>query len=115
MNQTNLNRVELPAVSSASSGDLRTDVNLMSADVRPDVTTKSLTVILCHVCRFTDTRTDRSVTLGLWLQKVYCDVLGDHVITCTVHSGPKKAHDWAVKQLTDLFCTTHRVKDSPGG
>ena len=30
--------------------------------------------------------------------------------TCTVHSGVKKAHDWAVDQLTDLFRTTHRVK-----
>jgi hypothetical protein len=39
-----------------------------------------------------------------------CDVLGDHVSTCTAHSGAKKAHDWAVEQLADLFCTTHRVK-----
>ncbi len=30
--------------------------------------------------------------------------------TCTAHSGAKKAHDWAVDQLTDLFRTTHRVK-----
>jgi hypothetical protein len=39
-NQTNLNRVILPAASSVSSGDLRTDVSLTSADVRSDVTTK---------------------------------------------------------------------------
>ena len=38
------------------------------------------------------------------------DVLGDHVSTCTVHSGVKKAHDWEVEQLADLFRTTHRVK-----
>ena len=25
-------------------------------------------------------------------------------------SGAKKAHDWAVDQLADLFCTTHRAK-----
>ena len=30
--------------------------------------------------------------------------------TCTSHSGAKKAHDWAVDQLADLFRTTHRVK-----
>ncbi len=30
--------------------------------------------------------------------------------TCTVHSGAKKAHDWAVDQLADLFRTTHQVK-----
>ncbi len=38
------------------------------------------------------------------------DTFGDHVNTCTSHSGVKKAHDWAVDQLTDLFRTTHRVK-----
>ena len=43
-------------------------------------------------------------------RKFTCDVLGDHVSTCTAHSGAKKAHDWAVEQLADLFCTTHRVK-----
>jgi hypothetical protein len=30
--------------------------------------------------------------------------------TCTAHSGAKKAHDWSVDQLADLFRTTHRVK-----
>ena len=30
--------------------------------------------------------------------------------TCTPHSGAKKAHDWAVQQLADLFRTTHKVK-----
>ena len=38
------------------------------------------------------------------------DDLGDHVSTCTTHSGAKKAHDWAVEQLADLFRTTHKVK-----
>ena len=38
------------------------------------------------------------------------DALGDHVSTCTAHSGAKKAHDWAVEQLADLFHTTHGVK-----
>ena len=36
--------------------------------------------------------------------------LGDHVSTCTAHSGAKKAHDWAVDQMADLFRTTHKVK-----
>ena len=26
------------------------------------------------------------------------------------HSGAKKAHDWTVEELADLFRTTHRVK-----
>ena len=37
-------------------------------------------------------------------------MLVDQVSTCTAHSGAKKAHDWAVEQLADLFRTTHRVK-----
>jgi hypothetical protein len=36
--------------------------------------------------------------------------LGDHLNTCTTHSGAKKAHDWMVDQLPDLFRTTHKVK-----
>jgi hypothetical protein len=36
--------------------------------------------------------------------------MGDHLCTCTAHSGAKKAHDWAVEQLADLFRTTHKVK-----
>ena len=38
------------------------------------------------------------------------DPLSDHLCTCTAHSGAKKAHDWAVDQLTDLFRTIHTVK-----
>ena len=49
-------------------------------------------------------------------KKFAIDALGDHVSTCTAHSGAKKAHDWAVEQLADLFRTKHRVKeDSAGG
>ncbi len=33
-----------------------------------------------------------------------------HLCTCTAHSGAKKAHDWAVDELADLFRTTHKVK-----
>jgi hypothetical protein len=36
--------------------------------------------------------------------------MGDHLCTCTAHSGAKKAHDLAVEQLADLFRTTHKVK-----
>ncbi len=42
-------------------------------------------------------------------KKFALDVLGDHVSTCTAHSGAKKAHDWAVEQLADLSRTTHRI------
>jgi hypothetical protein len=40
-------------------------------------------------------------------RKFQIDALGDHLCTCTSHSGAKKAHDWAVDQITDLFRTTH--------
>jgi hypothetical protein len=43
-------------------------------------------------------------------RKFGIDALGDHLCTCTTHSGVKKAHDWAVDQLADLFRTTHKVK-----
>ncbi len=42
VNQTNLKRVILPAASSASSDDLRSDVSWRQPDVRPDVTTKTV-------------------------------------------------------------------------
>ena len=38
------------------------------------------------------------------------DEMGDHLCTCTTHSGVKKAHDWTVELLADLFHTTHKVK-----
>jgi hypothetical protein len=43
-------------------------------------------------------------------RKFQLDPLGDHLNTCTAHSGAKKAHDWMVDQVADLFRTTHRVK-----
>jgi hypothetical protein len=43
-------------------------------------------------------------------RKFQIDSLGDHISTCNSHSGAKKAHDWAVDQLADLFRTTHRAK-----
>jgi hypothetical protein len=43
-------------------------------------------------------------------RKFQIDPLGDHLCTCTAHSGAKKAHDWAVDQLADLFRRTHKVK-----
>jgi hypothetical protein len=33
-----------------------------------------------------------------------------HLNACTTHSGAKKAHDWMVDQVADLFRTTHTVK-----
>ena len=38
------------------------------------------------------------------------DSLGDHISTCNSHSGAKKAHDWKVDQVADLFHTTHKTK-----
>ncbi len=48
------------------------------------------------------------VTCGY--RKFQIDPLGDHISTCTVHSGAQKANDWPVDQLTDLFLTTHKTK-----
>jgi hypothetical protein len=36
-------------------------------------------------------------------RKFQLDPLGDHLNTCTTHSGVKKAHDWMVDQVADLF------------
>jgi hypothetical protein len=43
-------------------------------------------------------------------KKFQFDPLGDHLNKCTAHSGAKKAHDWMVDQIADLFRTTHKVK-----
>ncbi len=43
-------------------------------------------------------------------RKFQLDPLGDHLNTCTTHSGAKKAHDWMVDQIADLFHTTNKVK-----
>jgi hypothetical protein len=43
-------------------------------------------------------------------KKFQIDTLGDHLCTCTTHSVAKKARDWEVDQITDLFHTTHKVK-----
>jgi hypothetical protein len=42
--------------------------------------------------------------------KFKVDSLGDQLSTCTTHSGAKKAHDWAVGQVADLFHTIHTSK-----
>jgi hypothetical protein len=43
-------------------------------------------------------------------KKFQLDTHGDHLCTCTAHSGAEKSHDWVVDQLADLFLTTHKVK-----
>jgi hypothetical protein len=43
-------------------------------------------------------------------RKFQIDVLGDHLCTCTSHSGVKKDHDSVVDQLPDLFRTTTKVE-----
>jgi hypothetical protein len=43
-------------------------------------------------------------------RKFQIDPLGDHLCTCTAHSGAKKAYDWGVDQIAGLFRTTHKVK-----
>jgi len=43
-------------------------------------------------------------------RKFQLDPLGDPLNTCTAHSGAKKAHDWTVDQIADLFRTTNKVK-----
>jgi hypothetical protein len=54
----------------------------------------------CRSCRCSD----------CGCKKFQLDPFGDHLYTCTTQSGAKKAHDWVVDQITDLFHTTHKVK-----
>jgi hypothetical protein len=49
-----------------------------------------------------------SVTCGY--RKFQLDEMGDHLCTCTSHSGVKKAHDWVVEELSDIFRTIHKTK-----
>jgi hypothetical protein len=35
-------------------------------------------------------------------RKFQLDPLGDHLNTCTTHSGVKKSHDWMVDQVDDV-------------
>ncbi len=52
-----------------------------------------------------------SLSLRTWFKcKFKIGTLGDHLCTCTTHSGTKKTHDWTVGQLVDLFHTTHTAK-----
>jgi hypothetical protein len=48
------------------------------------------------------------VTCGC--RKFQLDPLGDHLNTCTAHSGAKKTHDWMVDQVADFFRSTDKVK-----
>jgi hypothetical protein len=48
------------------------------------------------------------VACGCW--KFQLEAMGDHLYTCTAHSGVKKAHDLVIDQLVDLFHTTHTMK-----
>jgi hypothetical protein len=43
-------------------------------------------------------------------KKFQIDPLGNHLCTCTTHSGVKTDHDWTVGQITDLFHTTNKTK-----
>jgi hypothetical protein len=45
--------------------------------------------------------------------KKHCmDFNGDHIATCTAHSGATKAHDWMVSVLGPLFHTAgHTVRN----
>jgi hypothetical protein len=43
-------------------------------------------------------------------RKFQLGALGDHLCTCTTHSGVKKAHDRLVGQFSELFRTTHKVQ-----
>jgi hypothetical protein len=43
------------------------------------------------------------------------DFHGDHISTCTTHSGATKAHDWMVSVLGPLFCRAgHTVRTQHG-
>jgi hypothetical protein len=46
-------------------------------------------------------------------RKFPLDAMGDHLCTCTAHSGVKKAHDWTVEELVDLLCLWFWISLSP--
>ena len=50
------------------------------------------------------------VTCGC--RKFQLDPLGDHLNTCTAHSGAKKAHDWRLIKLLTFFARRIRLKHS---
>ncbi len=58
----------------------------------------------------TDVRLSEQQRVVTTVVEVQIDTLGDHLCTGTDHSGTKKAHDWEVDTITDLFHTTHEVK-----
>ena len=41
-------------------------------------------------------------------RKFQIDTLGDHLCTCTAHSGAKKAHDGRLIKIADLFRQTRK-------
>ena len=43
-------------------------------------------------------------------RKFQLDPLGDHLNTCTAHSGAKKAHDWRLIKLLTFFAQRIRLK-----
>jgi hypothetical protein len=45
-------------------------------------------------------------------RKFKLDALGDHLCTCTAHSGAKKAHDWRLINLLTFFAQRIRLKHS---
>ena len=69
------------------------------------VVRQSMTILFCPCCGSSDSR-HRGFVVFDFCNNFFVDALGDHVCTCTAHSGAKKTHDWAVTQLADLFRTT---------
>jgi len=68
----------------------------------PSIVTTLEDSVLCTEMGVSSLRKKLSLS-GCGCKKIALDVLGDHVSTCTAHSRAKKAHDWAVEQLADLF------------
>jgi hypothetical protein len=93
---------------------IQTDV-IRRSHLRDETWSPSLwKTFFCHVCYQTvgpQILSIEEILLSTCGSKKFAlDALGDHVITCTVHSGTKKSHDWSVEQTTDLFRTRHKVK-----
>jgi hypothetical protein len=75
-----------------------------------NVSSSSIQDIFLHVYGRSDPGDCGETLTTCGYRKFQLDPLGDHLNTCTAHSGAKKAHDWMVDQLPDLFRTTHKVK-----
>ena len=65
-----------------------------------------MTSSLAHIQENGEENRNKKMEKVWWIFAI--DALGDHVSTCTAHSGAKKAHDWTsrTQRARCLWCWT---------